>query len=213
MRSLIIISGIIIALFTTSCSSLISTSAAKNNYIPSERSYFAQSSIINKQLYAERKAEEVKPVKIEREKTAIEELNEIHDLALNSFVNQVLSEAETYLGTPYRYGGSTKLGIDCSSFVQQVFEIFDYDLPRVSAAQAKEGTEINKDEIKTGDLLFFSTSGKGRVSHVGIVHSIREDGEIEFIHASTSQGVIVTPLSDNYWGKRYLYAKRILNQS
>lgn len=210
MRSLIIISIIIGVFFTTSCSSLVSTANAKNNYIPLERSYYAESSIINKQLYVERKNEEVKTVRIERDKSAIEELNEIHDMALNSFVNQILSEAESYLGTPYRYGGTTKRGIDCSSFVQQVFELFDYELPRVSAAQAKEGVEISKDEIKTGDLLFFSTSGRGRVSHVGIVHSIREDGEIEFIHASTSQGVIVTPLSDSYWSKRYLYAKRIL---
>ncbi|SMC49649.1 C40 family peptidase [Moheibacter sediminis] len=211
MRGLNILTIVIIAIFTTSCSSLISTSNAKSSYVPLERSYYTQGSIINKQLYAERKAEEVKPVKVEREKTAIEELNEIHDMAMSSFVSKILSEAETYLGTPYRFGGTTRSGIDCSSFVQQVFEMFDYQLPRVSSAQAKEGTEITKEDLRAGDLVFFSTSGRGRVSHVGIVHSIREDGEIEFIHASTSQGVTVTPLSDSYWSKRYLYAKRILD--
>lgn len=211
MRNLVILFIITIALFTTSCSSLISTSQAKNSYLPVERTYYAQSSIINKQLYNEQKAAEVKSVTMDTEKSAIEELNDIHEFALNSFVSQILSEAETYLGTPYKYGGTTRHGIDCSSFVQQVFEMFNYELPRVSAAQAKEGREISKDEIKAGDLVFFSTSGRGRVSHVGIVHSVTEDGDIEFIHASTSQGVIVTPLSDNYWGKRYLYAKRILD--
>lgn len=210
MKGINIITIVIFAILTTSCSSLISTSA-KSSYVPLERSYYTQSSIINKQLFAERKAEEVKPVKIEREKTAIEELNEIHDMAMSSFVTKILSEAESYLGTPYRFGGTTRSGIDCSSFVQQVFEMFDYQLPRVSSAQAKEGTEITKEDLRAGDLVFFSTSGRGRVSHVGIVHSIREDGEIEFIHASTSQGVTVTPLSDNYWSKRYLYAKRILD--
>lgn len=211
MRNLVILFIITIALFTTSCSSLISTSQAKNSYLPVERTYYAQSSIINKQLYNEQKAAEVKSVTMDTEKSAIEELNDIHEFALNSFVSQILSEAETYLGTPYKYGGTTRHGIDCSSFVQQVFEMFNYELPRVSAAQAKEGREVSKDEIKAGDLVFFSTSGRGRVSHVGIVHSVTEDGDIEFIHASTSQGVIVTPLSDNYWGKRYLYAKRILD--
>lgn len=211
MKGINILIIVICGVFVTSCGSLISTSSAKSDYIPLERSYYTQGSIINKQLFAERKAEEVKPVKVEREKTAIEELNEIHEMVMSSFVSKILSEAETYLGTPYRFGGTTRSGIDCSAFVQRVFEIFDYELPRVSSAQAKEGTEIPKEELRAGDLVFFSTTGKGRVSHVGIVHSIREDGEIEFIHASTSQGVTVTPLSDAYWSKRYLYAKRILD--
>src|SRR5690606_19290189 len=151
---------ILCGIFATSCSSLVSTSSAKSDYIPLERSYYTQGSIINKQLFAERKAEEVKTVKVEREKTAIEELNEIHEMTMSSFVSKILSEAETYLGTPYRFGGTTRSGIDCSSFVQQVFEMFDYQLPRVSSAQAKEGTEIAKDEIRAGDLVFFATSGR-----------------------------------------------------
>lgn len=211
MRGINTLIFIVCGIFATSCSSLVSTSSAKSDYIPLERSYYTQGSIINKQLFAERKAEEVKTVKVEREKTAIEELNEIHEMTMSSFVSKILSEAETYLGTPYRFGGTTRSGIDCSAFVQRVFEIFDYQLPRVSSAQAKEGTEIPKEELRAGDLVFFSTTGRGRVSHVGIVHSVREDGEIEFIHASTSQGVTVTPLSDTYWAKRYLYAKRILD--
>lgn len=211
MKGINILIIVIFAVFTTSCSSLISTSSAKSSYVPLERSYYTQSSIINKQLYAERKAEEVKPIKVETEKTAIEELNEIHDMAMSSFVSKILSEAESYLGTPYRFGGTTRSGIDCSAFVQRVFEIFDYQLPRVSSAQAKEGAEISKDELRAGDLVFFSTTGRGRVSHVGIVHAVKEDGEVEFIHASSSQGVTVTPLSDSYWEKRYLYAKRIID--
>ena len=211
MRGINTLIFIVCGIFATSCSSLVSTSSAKSDYIPLERSYYTQGSIINKQLFAERKAEEVKTVKVEREKTAIEELNEIHEMTMSSFVSKILSEAETYLGTPYRFGGTSRSGIDCSAFVQRVFEIFDYQLPRVSSAQAKEGTEIPKEELRAGDFVFFSTTGRGRVSHVGIVHSVREDGEIEFIHASTSQGVTVTPLSDSYWSKRFLYAKRILD--
>jgi len=202
---------ILFSVLTISCGSMISTSTAKSSYMPLDRSYYAESSIINKKLFAERKADEVKAVKVESSKTALEELNEIHNMAMNSFVFQVLSEAETYLGVPYRFGGTTRSGIDCSAFVQSVFQLFDFELPRVSAAQAKEGREVTRDELRAGDLVFFATHGRGNVSHVGIVHNVSDDGEVEFIHASTSQGVTVTPLSTPYWSKRFLYAKRIID--
>ncbi|MFV0304082.1 MAG: C40 family peptidase [Moheibacter sp.] len=212
MRGINLVVIVIFSIVVTSCGSVVSTSHAKtNSYVPLERSYYTQSSIINKQLFAENKSAEVKSVKIQSEKTALEELNEIHTMTMNSFVFQMLSEAESYLGVPYRYGGTTRRGIDCSAFVQRVFEIFDHELPRVSAAQAKEGHSVTKNELRAGDLVFFATSGRGRVSHVGIVHNVSDQGDIEFIHASSSQGVTVTPLSNSYWSKRYLYAKRIID--
>lgn len=201
----------ILSILTTSCGTLVSTNQAKSSFVPLERSYYTQSTIINKKLFAENKSEEIAAVKVQPAKSAIEELNNIHMMAMNSFVTQVLSEAESYLGVPYRYGGTTRNGIDCSSFVQSVFQMFNHELPRVSAAQAKEGEIVHKEDLRAGDLVFFATNGGSRVSHVGIVHNVSDEGEIEFIHASTSQGVIVTPLSSNYWSKRYLYAKRIID--
>lgn len=201
----------VIAIFTTSCSTLVSTNQAKSSFVPLERSYYTQSTIINKKLFAENKSNEVATVKVKPAKTAIEELNDIHMMAMNSFVTQILSEAESYLGVPYRFGGTTRKGIDCSAFVQSVFQMFNHELPRVSAAQAKEGEIVHKENMRAGDLVFFATNGGSRVSHVGIVHNVSDDGEIEFIHASTSQGVIVTPLSSDYWSKRFLYAKRIID--
>lgn len=213
MKGINLVVVVIVSIFFTSCGTLISTDQARSSYTPLERSYFNQSSIINKSVFAENKSVEVnvKSTKIKPEKTAIEELNEIHKMAMSSFVFQVLNEAESYLGVPYRYGGTTRSGIDCSSFVQSVFKLFDHELPRVSAAQAKEGHIVSTEEVRAGDLLFFATGGKGRVSHVGIVHNVSDEGQIEFIHASTSQGVTVTPLSMPYWSKRYLYAKRIID--
>ena len=111
MKGLKILIILLASTFITSCGSMISTTQAKSSYIPLERSYYTQSSIINKKLFAENKSEEVKTVKVQPEKSAIEELNEIHSMAMNSFVTQILSEAETYLGTPYRYGGTTRNGI------------------------------------------------------------------------------------------------------
>lgn len=201
----------VIAICTTSCGTLVSTNQAKSSFVPLERSYYTQSTIINKKLFAENKSNEVATVKVKPAKTAIEELNDIHMMAMNSFVTQILSEAESYLGVPYRFGGTTRKGIDCSAFVQSVFQMFNHELPRVSAAQAKEGEIVHKENMRAGDLVFFATNGGSRVSHVGIVHNVSDDGEIEFIHASTSQGVIVTPLSSDYWSKRFLYAKRIID--
>lgn len=126
----------------------------------------------------------------------------------NNALNQVIDEAYTYLGTPYRYGGMTRRGIDCSAFVLSVFrESAGINLPRVAAAQAKQGERVDRSDLQKGDLVFFS-HGRG-IAHVGIVESI-EDGDIKFIHASTSRGVMVSSLNDNYWGPRYRFAKRIL---
>jgi cell wall-associated NlpC family hydrolase len=127
-------------------------------------------------------------------------------------IDDLLTEAESYLGTPYRFGGMTRNGIDCSAFVLSVFgATAGLTLPRVAASQAQEGEKIEKEELQKGDLVFFSHQGRGRISHVGIVESIHEDGEIKFIHAATSKGVMVSSLDDSYWGPKFRFAKRILS--
>lgn len=125
-------------------------------------------------------------------------------------VNTILKDAEKYLGTPYKFGGNTSSGFDCSGFTKRVFEENNYPLPRRSEAQSEMGKRINIREIRPGDLLFFATNGGRRVSHVGIVHSVEANGEIKFIHASTSRGVIISSLNQKYWNKAYLYARRVL---
>lgn len=130
----------------------------------------------------------------------------------NKVIDNILTEAETYLGTPYRYGGTTRNGIDCSAFVLSVFgAAASLTLPRVAASQAKEGESIDKTELQKGDLVFFS-HGR-RISHVGIVESISEDGDIKFIHAATSKGVMVSSLSDSYWGPKFRFAKRVIDEN
>lgn len=125
-------------------------------------------------------------------------------------ISEILKDAEKYLGAPYKFGGNTSSGFDCSGFALKVFEENDYLLPRRSSDQAETGKKIDIREVKPGDLLFFSTAGGSRVSHVGIVHDIGNNGEVKFIHASTTKGVIISSLNEVYWNKAYLHAQRIL---
>ncbi len=130
----------------------------------------------------------------------------------NKLIDTILTEAETYLGTPYRYGGTTRNGIDCSAFVLSVFgAAAGMSLPRVAAAQSQEGERIEKENLKRGDLIFFSHGGRGRISHVGIVESVSEDGEVKFIHSATSKGVMISSLTtDKYWGPKFRFAQRVV---
>lgn len=123
---------------------------------------------------------------------------------------ELLKDAEKYLGAPYKYAGNTSSGFDCSGFVCKVYDENDKKLGRRSADQALEGESIPERNIKPGDLVFFATAGGGTVSHVGIVHTINPDGEITFIHASTSKGVIISSLNEKYWNAAYLFARRVL---
>ncbi len=132
-------------------------------------------------------------------------------ISLDKTIDDILGEANTYLGTPYRYGGTTRNGIDCSAFVLNVYgETTGIELPRVAAEQAKLGERVEKQELQKGDLVFFSQGS--RISHVGIVQEVSQEGDIKFIHASTSRGVMVSSINDSYWGKRYRFAKRIIKQ-
>lgn len=127
-------------------------------------------------------------------------------------LDDILKEAETYLGTPYRYGGMTRSGIDCSAFVLSVFgAVTGMNLPRVASSQAQEGERINKEDLQKGDLVFFS-HGKGRITHVGIVENVTADGEVTFIHSATSKGVMISSLDDSYWGPKFRFAKRVMSQ-
>lgn len=116
---------------------------------------------------------------------------------------KIESHYKKWQGTPYRYGGTTLAGSDCSALVMNFFKNkLAKRLPRSAAEQAKLGFKVTKP--KAGDLVFFKTGGRGSGLHVGIYYT---DGK--FLHASTSKGVIYSNLNETYWKKRYWMARRI----
>lgn len=118
--------------------------------------------------------------------------------------SELVATAKNLIGIKYRGGGTTTAGFDCSGFVGYVFDDLGVNLPRSSAGMYAKGSKVEKEDLSSGDLVFFNTSGKG-VSHVGIYI-----GDGKFIHSSSSKGVKVDKLSDPYyWGKRFVGAKRV----
>lgn len=111
---------------------------------------------------------------------------------------------ERWAGTPYRYGGQSRDGVDCSSFVRQTVDTVEsYELPRTTVEQAQVGMSIPRADLEAGDLVFFKT---GTLSHhVGIYL-----GRGRFMHASSSQGVTISRLNNVYWRDHYWQSRRIL---
>lgn len=128
---------------------------------------------------------------------------------LNNLLNKIIKESNTYLGTPYLWGGTTRNGIDCSAFVKNVYLSVGIKLPRVSQNQAKVGKTITLDKIRKGDLIFFETD-KNRpntVSHVGIYL-----GSGNLIHASSkNKKVVIVPLNQGYFLSKIVIIKRIVD--
>lgn len=127
-------------------------------------------------------------------------------MASASSATSLLNSAKSYIGTPYKWGGTTTSGFDCSGFIQKSFKDVGISLPRTTGQQYATGTAVAKNKLQAGDLVFFNTNGKG-VSHAGIYI-----GSNNFIHASTSKGVMISSINDPYyWGSRYIGAKRVKN--
>lgn len=129
----------------------------------------------------------------------------ILDVEVEKLTNRKLIDyVHQWWGTPYRIGGTTKAGIDCSGFVRGlVADTYGLDLPRSSREQAHYCKRIGKNEVKEGDLVFFS-SGR-HISHVGMYLANNK-----FVHASTSMGVVISDLDEPYWKRRYSYAGRFI---
>ncbi|MBM7703046.1 C40 family peptidase [Metabacillus iocasae] len=122
--------------------------------------------------------------------------------------NPIINEAMNYLGIPYVFGSEDPtIGLDCSSFVQLVFEkSMNIHLPRSTDQQWQVGESVEREDLQVGDLLFFSDTYRAGISHVGIYM-----GHNQFIHANRSYDVSTTYLSNSYWSEKYTGARRVNN--
>jgi peptidoglycan DL-endopeptidase LytE len=120
--------------------------------------------------------------------------------------------AKSFVGAPYKYGGESVKGLDCSAYVKKIYDIFDVQLPRSARDQFKTGLKINKDNLAIGDLVFFRTKRYAKYpTHVGIFI-----GDGNFIHSSSGHnrlGVKVDSLSSDFYSKTYIGAIRVKQAS
>jgi len=127
------------------------------------------------------------------------------DDGMSSPTRALLAEADSWIGTRYRYGGNDRTGVDCSGFVTQVYNrALNIKLPRTSAQQKSYCRSVGKGALEVGDLLFFTVKGGKSIGHVGIYV-----GNGNMIHASSSKGVVITPLSSPYFASNYSGAGRV----
>ena len=115
----------------------------------------------------------------------------------------LVKQVDEWLGTKYRLGGSTKSGIDCSALMQTLFSsIYGISLPRTAKEQFQASIGISREDLKEGDLVFFNTTGG--ISHVGLY--IQNN---KFVHASSSSGVTVSDLDEEYWSRKIIGVRRV----
>lgn len=123
----------------------------------------------------------------------------------NNSIDNIVKVANSQIGKPYKWGATGPSSFDCSGFTSYIYKNgAGISLPRTSVSQSKVGTKISKNQLKSGDLVFFNTSGKG-ISHVGMYI-----GDSKFIHASTSKGVRIDSLNSSYYKSKFVSASRIV---
>lgn len=128
----------------------------------------------------------------------------------SSKTDRIIQQAQAFSGTRYKFGGTTRKGMDCSGLIYTAFQKENIVLPRISRQMAERGQPIKDKEISKGDLLFFRTNKSSkRINHVGLVTKVTGD-DIYFIHATTSKGVLTSNLNERYWNDAYIMARRVL---
>lgn len=122
---------------------------------------------------------------------------------------KLIATASENVGTNYRSGGKTIGGFDCSGLMIYTFGTYNIQLPRTSAEQSQFGMTIPKVEAQKGDLIFFSTNGRGNINHVGMITEVNED-EIKFIHSSVHSGVTISSNKETYYQRCFVKINRVL---
>ncbi|MBU2927636.1 C40 family peptidase [Winogradskyella psychrotolerans] len=155
-------------------------------------------------------------VSCKSKKTASNKSRQTHNVKVNTTAKpsaeaeSIVKYAKTFSGTRYKYGGTTKSGMDCSGLIYTSYKKHDVNLPRTTSGLKNSGNWIDLKEVNVGDLVFFATNKNSRnVNHVGIVTNVRT-GNVEFIHASSSKGVMISSIAEKYWYFSFVQARRVL---
>jgi cell wall-associated NlpC family hydrolase len=127
----------------------------------------------------------------------------------NAIIESLISDARSFEGTRYKFGGTSEKGMDCSGLVYTVFKNQDVLMPRISRDMATKGISVSLKQVIEGDLVFFKTSKRNSINHVGLVVETKR-GEIFFIHSTTSRGVIISSMEEDYWKKAFVEVRRII---
>ncbi|SHE97674.1 Cell wall-associated hydrolase, NlpC family [Flavobacterium fontis] len=122
---------------------------------------------------------------------------------------QLINNAMDYLGSPYRGGGTSRNGFDCSGLMFTTFKTFDIILPRSSHEMARIGRVLDRNEYRRGDLIFFRTNGRRTINHVGMITEVSSD-EIKFVHSSTQLGVVVSSTKEPYYQRTFAQVNRVI---
>lgn len=125
-----------------------------------------------------------------------------------STTDKIIRKALSFKGTRYKYGGTSKSGMDCSGLMFTSFKAVNIVLPRTSFEQSKKGVRVSKNSVQKGDLVFFKTNGKSRINHVGLVVSV-DARDVKFVHSSSSRGVMISSLKEGYWSNTFSGVKRL----
>jgi len=185
-----VICSLLIALVLVSCGSSkkVITSKSPSNKHTAKTSFPEKNSKVNKNI------------KIESSNSAVR-------VNAKAEVNKIIRKALSYKGTKYKYGGTTKKGMDCSGLMYVSFKSTNIVLPRTAIGQSKKGVRISKSKAEKGDLVFFKTGGKRSINHVGLIVSV--DGrDVKFIHSSSSRGVMISSLREGYWTSAFVQIRR-----
>ena len=128
----------------------------------------------------------------------------------NSKSQSIVEYAKSFNGTRYKFGGTSKKGMDCSGLVYVSYKKENIIMPRISRDMAKKGKRISLDKTEKGDLLFFKTNkNRNVINHVGLVVDINRDG-ILFIHSTSTKGVIISSLKERYWKNAFVEVRKVI---